>query len=403
MHLLSAKVSPWPRHDSVSSCSLCLLNRKIRCNGGEPCANCAKTGRNCDYTPVPADSSAPRRRRAFGDNDEPSIVQKETSREGSLASRGGGSTCTVTLPESSQPAGPFATGTNPPFGIVDPNAYLQQPIGLNETGLLPSGFSYVPPSHGAQQMEWALVPVWRSSGPETAPHQLLAPPPGFSASRMAESTPSITIPQSNEPRHTQGEDQVQGISRSISANRGAQYQHFHPGPQPFAKVFGFAANQIDASMSGPEPTQSRSQPTYNRSASEDPRYKDTPMSISDMGVSAQRLSYPRPSPSTGTSFSSNHDFASSSTSQTGNQSLSSPPYTPLPSTSIGSFASRPSTANMAHGPSMEEMKQAYPPVMFMHMPPVTPAFEPVNQGPYRSNMLGPDAGMVGLGIMMPGM
>lgn len=247
-------------------------------------------------------------------------------------------------------------------------------------------------------MEWALVPVWRSSGNESSSHQLLAPPPGFSASRLAESTPCITIPRSNGPPNTQGKNQVQGTSRSTSANGGTQYQHNHPGQPPFGNVFGFAANQMDASISGP-------QPIYNRSASEDPRYKDTPMYISEMGVSAQRErpSYPLPSPSAGTSFSSNHDFASSSTDQAKTQSLSSPPYTPLPSTSIGSFPSRPSTANMAHRPSIEGMKQAYPQVMYMHMPPVTPAFESINQGSYQSNMLGPDAGMVGLGIMMPGM
>lgn len=401
MYLLSPKVS-LQSHLSVNPQLTCLLNRKIRCNGGEPCANCAKTGRNCDYTPVPADANAPRRRRAFEDNVDVSMSQKEQSREGSLASRTGGRSSTVG--ESTQPAGSFATGANGSVGMVDPNGYLAHPTGVNDNGMLSSGFSYVPPSHGAQQMEWALVPVWRSTVPEQEPQQLLAAPSGFAASRMPESIHSITIPQPSLPT-VQAQTTTQDYPRSASTNTGPYHPQATPGQQGFGRVFGFAVNQTEGmvNMSGLDLALSRAQPVYNRATSEEPRYNDTAFSMSDMGVPVQQPCYPLASPATGTPFSSSRDFGSNAPPPTGNQSLSSPPYTPLPSSSNGIITSRPSTGNPALGHTMEDMKQMYPPMMFMHMPPVTPAFDSPNNGPPRANMMAPDAAMVGLGIMMPGM
>ncbi|KAI5453367.1 hypothetical protein NCC49_005846 [Naganishia albida] len=192
---------------------------------------------------------------------------------------------------------------------------------------------------------------------------------------------------------------------TTSGSGGPQYHPYPMGQQSFGKVTGFTANQMNTVIysGGSGLEHSRPRPSYRRSASEDPKSKDTSFSMPDMSIGAQGSMRPLPSPSTGTSFSSHHDFASSSTSQAGNQSLTSPPYTPLPSTSFGSFPSRPSTANNAPAFPVEELKQAYPPVMFMHMPPGTPALEAGNYGPYRSSMMSQETGMVGLGIMLPGM
>jgi hypothetical protein len=370
----------------------CLLHRKIRCDGAEPCTNCSKSGRNCDYTPVPADPNATRRRRGFVDGADSVISMQRSSSEGTSGPRAAG------LPASNgftdAPPNQASFAANGPAGF---NAQVYQQSATDSDaskGLLPSPFNYGPPSHppsqGAPQMEWALVPVWRSSNSDQPPAPpLIHSPQGFAASRR---TGTIPVPPP--------------IMSGIRMPTQHMQTHHQAG-----KISGYCANSVNDTehAGGLSAALSQPQPYSLRPATTDSMH-NTGFPISEPTLPLQQSHYPMPSPSTRTSFSSSREFVGSTSAHTAaSTTTTSPPYTPLPPNTI---TSRPSTSNASFngGPSFapEEVKHLYPsqPMMFMHYPPTTPGFASPNDGLHRPHVMtdtGMNPSVVGLGIMMPGM
>ncbi|KAJ9100585.1 hypothetical protein QFC21_003629 [Naganishia friedmannii] len=410
----------------VMACTYCR-RRKIRCDGGDPCTNCAKTCRSCDYTSVPANLNNNRRRRALTESHDisPPNIEADHGEVPSVFSKKDVSTSQpLPTPVHSLPkcAGQRTPGTPPtPHNIQYPriNEMAKQvgytadpPPPSTEPVLLSSGFSHMPPtSVPGQQMQWALVPVW---GPDVnehvQPQQLTAPITGFGSSRMMHNhIPSLNIPQMDPSTlyHQVSPYQLGNIGNPFSATvpRGfaenslqlrqansldanvrdyATYQlQHHTHGMASATNASFIPHQFPTSAEGPTIGQGT-------------RHLDAAICFSSFNGLNPPSAIPLEPSNTNTSFSSQ---GSSNTvpMQACGSSVASPPYTPLPQSAISGYAA---TGHDMFRQQQEELQQLYAPAMMMHIPPVTPALaSPIKQHNYMSA----PTGMVGLGIMMPGM
>jgi hypothetical protein len=431
LHLLSTQVSiaqsSSSRREELTSC-LYSLYRKIRCDGGDPCTNCVKTCRSCDYTPVPADLNSNRRRRALTESQDVSPPDNgtENGEIPSVLSKNDVST-SQSLPSPVQPI-PGATGQQPPRPLPNANnvRYPRALEGAKQVGhaadslpptaepvLMSSGLGNNIPANSVpgQQMQWALVPVW---SPDVTEHvqssQLTAPMPGFSSGRiMHNDIPSLNISQMDPsavyhsaPPYQQGN---MGNPFTTGAPPGFMHNSLHlqqvdmhtasmrscsTAQMPY-QTHGIASATNMSSMPHPFSTSAEGQ-----TIGQDTRQPDFAFGFSNLNGPRQPTAYPLESSSTSTSFSS-QGFGNAAPVQACGSSVGSPPYTPLPQSTISGYAA---TGYDMFGQQQEEMKHVYAPAMMMHMPPVTPALaSPIKQ----HNHIPAQTGMVGLGIMMPGM
>ncbi|KAJ9122368.1 hypothetical protein QFC22_001790 [Naganishia vaughanmartiniae] len=281
-----------------------------------------------------------------------------------------------------------------------------------EPALLPSGFGHIPPpSVSGQQMQWALVPVWRPDANEQLPSQLTAPMPGFGSSRMMPSQfPSLNIQPMDPttvyhpvPSYQQGS---MGYPFSTTVPTGFSHNSLQlqqANSHTAADTRGYATHQIQhhaygmagatdiSAMPHPFPVSAGGQMTGQESM-----HVDSAFYFSNRNGTEQPSAYPLESSSTGTSFSS-QGYSNPAPMQACGSSVGSPPYTPLPQSTISGYSA---IGHDMFRQQQEDMKHVYAPAVMMHMPPETPALaSPIK----RHNLIPEQTGMVGLGIMMPGM
>ncbi|KAJ9092855.1 hypothetical protein QFC19_008579 [Naganishia cerealis] len=277
-----------------------------------------------------------------------------------------------------------------------------------EPASVPSSLTYVPPSTGSQQLQWALVPVWRSEADaQTQTSQLAAPRPGFAASRMSQRMPSLSFPQLNSS----------GVYQPVSAyhqeNSGNPQSttgllRFAPNSSQFQEadvkatsVKNYDPNQMHGMIGTAYPSSAIQQffrPAEGQNAGQEPSHPDSTLYFPEFNGFSQQSSYPLKASSTGTSFSS-QDYTNVAPMQTCGSSVGSPPYTPLPTSTVSSYTSAGEMCRQ----QQDQIKQVYPPTMFMQTLPETPALASPIQERFRPNIMPVETGMVGLGIMMPGM
>lgn len=412
----------------VDELSLFSFHRKIRCDGGDPCTNCVKTCRSCDYTPVPADLNSNRRRRALTESQDVSPPDNGTE-NGEIPSVLSKNDVSISqsLPSPVQPI-PGATGQQPPRPLPNANnvRYPRALEGAKQVGhaadslpptaepvRMSSGLGNNIPANSVpgQQMQWALVPVWSPDVTEhVQPSQLTAPMPGFSSGRiMHNHIPSLNIPQMDPsavyhsvPPYQQGNmgnPFTTGVSPGFMHNslqlqqvdmHTASMRSCSTAQMPY-QTHGIASATNMSSMPHQFSTSAEGQ-----TIGQDTRQPDFAFGFFNLNGPRQPTAYPLESSSTSTSFSS-QGFGNAAPVQACGSSVGSPPYTPLPQSTISGYAA---TGHDMFGQQQEEMKHVYAPAMMMHMPPVTPALaSPIKQ----HNHILAQTGMVGLGIMMPGM
>lgn len=357
MYILPTKVSVGLRR-LVQDMLNISTNRKIRCDGAEPCTNCSKSGRGCDYTPVPADVNAIRRRKGFGDATQSVVTTVRSTSEGPSRSHAERIPDAQRLPETG-PSHPLITADQ---ASAVPNAQDSRCIPTDiETreALLPSGFSYGPPPQGPSRMEWALVPVWRSTQPDQPPAPSLVPSSqGFAASRGAG---AMAIP----PPLMSG---IERVTQDLQT------------PQQLSRISGYSAHSLEdeGHLGGLSaalfPVQ---RPIYRPSSAE--TMQTTGFLISEQAMPVPQAYRSEASSTTGTSLSSSHEHVGSMSTHTCSSTTTSPPYTPLPP-STGGTSTRSFTPNAplnaAQTFAPEELKHIYPnaPLMFTNVPPTTPGF-----------------------------
>lgn len=412
----------------VDELSLFSIYRKIRCDGGDPCTNCVKTCRSCDYTPVPADLNSNRRRRALTESQDVSPPDNGTE-NGEIPSVLSKNEVSIlqSLPSPVQPI-PGVTGQQPPRPLPNANN-VRYPRALEgakqvehaadslpptaEPVLMSSGLGNNIPANSVpgQQMQWALVPVWSPDVTEhVQPSQLTAPMPGFSSGRiMHNHIPSLNIPQMDPsavyhsvPPYQQGN---MGNPFTTGVPPGFMHNslHLQQVDMHTASMRSCSTAQMPYQTHGIASATNMSSMPHQFSTSaegqtigQDTRQPDFAFGFSNLNGPRQPTAYPLESSSTSTSFSS-QGFGNAAPVQACGSSVGSPPYTPLPQSTISGYAA---TGHDMFGQQQEEMKHVYAPAMMMHMPPVTPALaSPIKQ----HNHIPAQTGMVGLGIMMPGM
>lgn len=282
-----------------------------------------------------------------------------------------------------------------------------------EPALMTTGFETIPPpSVPGQQMQWALVPVWRPDANEhLQSSQLSAPMPGFSSGRvMHNNIPTLNTAHMDPSAvyHSVPSYQPSNIGNPFTTTVPVGFVHnalqlqqasFHE-----ASVRGHAIQQLPhqthVMLNGTNissPPQQFSTPTETHTIGQEPRHLDSTFSFSSFNGINQQSSYPLEASSTSTSFSSQGYNGVDPMQACGSSGVGSPPYTPLPQSTISGYSA---TGHDMFRQQQEDLKQVYAPAMMMNLPPETPALASPNK---QHNFMPAQTGMVGLGIMMPGM